>query len=310
MRARLLSGIIPNGAAMPADKIYSVDFANGNLTPSVDKLSWGQMHLGQSAPQTGHTFNSDADSEGRGLRISRASGSGPFISNSVYVIPSSLQPPTSSLAAPTSSAYAGAVGELLGGHPLGTRLILRVEFDSPHASPFPHPEKIDPLKPEAWAVVLKLKISRSPNDAQPDAVVAVTCQFNNKDNPNGVEGARLNTPGAQQGGRVEPLDTPLDYAKYHGPSPTLFVLEHAFCGIQAGLAPVPATTTPNAPIGHSAGCGFLDIGGKKDLRVFSSTGLSKIATASIGALGVAVITLTGVGKISVRLRRFSVAIWP
>ena len=290
---------------MPADQIYSVDFANGNLTPSVDELNWGDMLPGHSAPESGHAFNSQAESEGLRLRISRADGSGTFVSNSVYVIPSSIHPPT-------SSAHARAVGELLGDHPLGTRLLLKVEFDSPNASPFPHPEKIDPLKPEAWAVVLKLKLSDNPNDAKADAVVNVTCQFNNKDNPNAGEGARLNTPGSEQRDQAAPLDAPLDYDQYQGSSsrrPTLFVLEHAFCGIQAGPAPVPATTNLNAPVGHSAGCGFLNIGGKKDLRVFSSTGLSQVANASIGALGIAVITQSGVGKISVRLRRFSVAIW-
>lgn len=290
---------------MPADRIYSVDFANGNLTPSVDALNWGKMRRGHSAPESGHTFNSHADHEGLHLGISRAEDSGNFVSNSVYVIPSFIEPPT-------TSAHARAAGELLGEHPLGTRLLLRLEFDSPHASPFPHPEKVEPLKPEAWAVVLKLKLSANPNDVKAEAAVNVTCQFNNKDNPNAGEGARLNTPGSEQRDQAAPLDAPLDYDKYLGSStrrPTLFVLEHAFCGIQAGPAPVPATTNPNAPVGHSAGCGFLDIGGKKDLRVFSSTGLSKVANASIGALGVAVITQFGVGKIGVLLRRFSVSLW-
>ena len=97
----------------------------------------------------------------------------------MYVIPSfplePLEPPQSSLAAPTSSAYANAAGETSGGLPLATRLIMRVEFDTPHASSFPVPEQPgpgeDPLQPEPWAVVLKLKIVRSANDAQPDAVV-------------------------------------------------------------------------------------------------------------------------------------------
>ena len=306
---------------MPADFIYAVDFANGNLTPFVDKRSWGDMHPGRSAePVPGgarHIVTSQHDSKGRILRIAREDGSPGFISNSVYVSPSSpLEPPPNSVDAPASSAYVAAAGVLRGGLPLATRFILRVEFDSPHASSFSVPQQpgggeIDPvLKPEPWAVVLKLKQSNSPNDAPADVDpgVAVTCQFNNENNPNGNEGARLNTPGAQQGGRSEPLDAPLDYPKW-GSLDTLFVLEHAFCGIQAGPAPVPPATTPNA-IGHSAGCGFLEIrpNGKEDLRVFSSTGLSKVANTSIGALGVALVTLTGVGEILVRLRRFSVAI--
>ncbi|CAN5709794.1 hypothetical protein BH23GEM1_BH23GEM1_10580 [soil metagenome] len=291
---------------MPSREIYAVNFANGNLTPSLDIYGWGDMRRGHSAPEAGHTFNSHPEAEGLHLGISRAKTSGDFVSNSVHVIPGFIHPVT-------SSARRVSPGEMTGDVALDSRFIIRIEFDSPYATPLPHPEKVDPLPAEPWAVVLKLKLSRDPNDKKSDGAVPVTCQFNSGSNPNVREGARLNTPGALQRDQAVPIDSPLDYDKYQGSSarrPTLFVLEQAFCGVQAQAAPVPpAPTTPNSPVGHAAGCGFLTIGGVgKDLRVFTNTGLS-VATGSIGAIGVAIITKNGIGRMSVLLRRFSIATW-
>lgn len=76
-----------------------------------------------------------------------------------------------------------------------------------------------------------------------------------------------------------------------------FSLEHTYGGFNIDT------------LGHSAGCGSLHISGVgSDQRVFSHTGLA--AAPSIGAVGVGLGTLEGIGRMSVRLRSFSVEMWP
>jgi hypothetical protein len=48
---------------------------------------------------------------------------------------------------------------------------------------------------------------------------------------------------------------------------------------------------------------------KDDQRVYSNSGLSSGQQSWIGALGVTVVTLTGSGQISARLRSFSLSTW-
>jgi hypothetical protein len=120
-------------------------------------------------------------------------------------------------------------------------------------------------------------------------MVPVTCQFN----PNGT---RLNTPGHLEGDQATFLVTPLDYSQL---TPGRFLLEHYFCGI-------------NAPGRYSVGYGTLTLSPplkKSDQRAYSNAGLSGGQQSWIGALGITLVTLTGTGKIMVRLRRFTIATW-
>lgn len=169
---------------------------------------------------------------------------------------------------------------------LATRLLLEVQFDEPSAT---RPDPPAPGSPEPWAVALSVEFGdERVLDAEP--VVGVTCQFR----PNGV---RLNTPGHLEApDQAGMLITPLDYAAL---TPGRFVLQHHFCGI-------------NAARGYTIGYGSLTIGPpirKDDQRVYSNAGLSTGQQTWIGALGVALVTIQGAGRISVRVRSFSVWIW-
>jgi hypothetical protein len=58
---------------MPPVQIYSVDFSNGNLAPSLDVNGWGNMKQGGVVPS--HPDNkavSYADLKGLGLAVYRA----------------------------------------------------------------------------------------------------------------------------------------------------------------------------------------------------------------------------------------------
>jgi hypothetical protein len=268
---------------MPPVLVYSVDFSNGNLTPSVDTRGWGVMKPGNSGP--GDKPESYSDSEGLTLSVYRAPGTpaGHDASNSVYVLP-------------------GA--NVL---PVATRLLLRSEFDRPWAQ-----QTYVQLSPtnnqtqgsnttqagSPWAVVLGLKFG-TVSDTPADKRIPVTCQFNNVT----MNGVRLNTPGHVQGDMSTPLESPLDYANYWPANTTnLFSLESAFCGLKAPPPPVGK--------GYSVGSGALSIGNKSDQRVFSNEAFSGAgAQTSVDALGLTLVTQVGVGQIMIRLRSFSVSIW-
>ena len=268
---------------MPPVLIYSVDFSNGNLAPSLDIKNWGAMQIGNSgAADMPEKFG---DSKGLTLSVFRAPGTpaGHDANHSVYVLPG-----------PNALAVA-------------TRLLMRVEFDRPWAqlnyvalTPTNHQTQ-DSNTTQAgspWAVGIGPKFG-TVNDTPADKRIPVTCQFNNATS----NGVRLNTPGHLQGDMSTPLDTPLDYANYWPANPTnLFTLEQAYCGLKSSAAP--------AGNGYAVGSGALTIGNRHDQRVFSNPAFSGAgAQTFIDALGVTLVTQQGIGQIQVRLRSFAVSIW-
>jgi hypothetical protein len=268
---------------MPPVLIYTVDFSNGNLTPSLDVNGWGAMQMGNSGaaekPESYH------DSKGLTLSVFRSS------------------------ATPPAHDANQSVSVMLGNNvlPVASRLLLRTEFDRPWAQ-----QTYIPLTPTnnqtagsnttqagaPWAVGIGPKFG-GVNDTPADKRVPVTCQFNNVVG----NGVRLNTPGSLQSGATAPVDSPLDYANYWPANPgSVFTLEQAYSGIKPAARP--------AGNGHVVGCGYLTIGNRNDQRVFSNEAFSGAgAQAWIDALGVSIVTTSGVGQISARLRSFSVSIW-
>ena len=268
---------------MPPVLVYSVDFSNGNLVPSLHANGWGAMKRGNSGAAS--RPESFADSKGLNLGLYRdaATPAGQDATNTVYVV--------------------------LGANvlPVASRLLLRTEFDQPWARP-----AYAPLTPtnfqtqgsntttagSPWAIALNVKFGTE-NDAPTDRRITSTCQFNNTTG----NGVRLNTPGHAQGDMSTPLDSPLDYANYWPANATnLFSLESAFCGLKS--------SPPPAGNGYCVGNGAMTIGNRRDQRVQSSVAFSGAGAQTwIGALGVALVTQQGVGQILIRLRTFSVSIW-
>ncbi|HSE41969.1 MAG TPA: hypothetical protein VLH08_14490, partial [Acidobacteriota bacterium] len=127
-------------------------------------------------------------------------------------------------------------------------------------------------------------------------------------------GVRLNTPFSLQSDQPAYLESPLNYKSYQGGllapyddrwiAPPILSLAHSFCGIGAN------------DIAHTSGCGFLKLTRiwppeLRDHRVYSSNTLihqGSAAITSVGALGVSIATLRGEGRVSARLRSFSVSI--
>jgi hypothetical protein len=189
--------------------------------------------------------------------------------------------------------------------PADVRGFLRVTFDLPHATGGDGSSVFT----QAWAVSANLRIDRDV-DNRIDQQLNVTSQFvSGSSSGVTIEGVRLNTPGSlqQQVDQASRLDGPLDYARYAPirlfpgfelPGAT-FVLDHAFCGYAA------------ATNGHTPGSGKLRIrwffgAEKRDQRVYSSMELMKVqpwpAGSTIGAVGVSIATLTGVGTFGARVR--------
>jgi hypothetical protein len=259
---------------MPPVQVYAVDFSNGNLEPSLDTHGWGAMKLGDSGPDDKPGSFSDA----KGLNLS------------VYRAP------------PGSTTHAAiGVHVVLGPNvlPLARRLLLATEFDRPNAhlqyvqqpsNTVPPPPPPSSPTPEPWAVGLTVKLGNE-QQVHNEPLVAVTCQFNRQ-----VNGARLNTPFNQEGDQAPVLLSPLDYAA----NPQhVYQMEHSFCGIGALAF-------------RSIGNGALTIGPPgtlRDQRVYSNTTFAAPQQNWIGALGVTLVTLSGVGQIMMRLRKFSVSMW-
>jgi len=148
---------------MPPVLVYTVDFNNGNLVPSVDTHGWGAMQIGSSG--AGDKPEKYSDSKGLTLSVYRAPGTpaGHDANHSVYVLPG-----------PNVVHVA-------------TRLLLRAEFDRPWAQ-----QNYVPLTPtnnqtlgsnttqagSPWAVGIGPKFG-TVNDTPADKRIPVTCQFNN-----------------------------------------------------------------------------------------------------------------------------------
>lgn len=159
---------------MPRVPVYSVDFSNGNLTPSLDANSWGAMKLGNSG--TAQNPTSTADTQGLNLAVT---------------------------AAGTPAAIGGYVVFDQGVLSLESRLLLQLEFDRPDGIP-----PVAPATgfPEPWAMAVNVKAGNEsfvPNEP----MVVTTCQFNRQFN-----GVRLNTPGHLEGDQATVCVTPLDYS--------------------------------------------------------------------------------------------------
>ena len=262
----------------PPIEAYAVNFANGNLQPHVNPYGWPSVRLTQQVPGV-----TSASSDSKGLLLTCTAAGAP-LANSVYLV---LPPPGPIVGPPTL--------------PADVRAFLRVSFDLPHAiadgaSDFT----------EAWAVNANLRIDRE-IDSPATQQVNVTSQFV-RGAISGIEidGVRLNTPGSlQQIDQARRLDGRLVYARYWPnrvfpwlfPAP-VFTLDHAFCGYAA------------ASNGHTPGSGTLRIRfllgiEKLDRRVYSSNQLLPLPVGStIGAVGVSVATLSGVGTFGARLRSF------
>jgi len=282
---------------MPSSRVYFVDFAGGNRSPVIDVFTWGAMI------QVGSTFGTLTDS-GQGdpegfvlsaFRPSAATTNDPDVSNSVYVIPTANKLPVES------------------------RLLMSLSFDRPSSEMISG----DAKSPEPWAVGAKIKkFANSVDTSKPDEpTIAVTCQFRST-------GVRLNTPLALQTDNsrtATDLDSPLDYGRYEAPqvmdpdappsgpsSPTRFVLQFLFCGVQA----VPNPSSTRHPLGYAVGWGLLSIGTKTDQRVLSHDSLwsnteppiDLSAVHTIGAFGASVVT-QGHGTVRARLRTFAVDLW-
>lgn len=262
---------------MPPVETYAVSFKHGNLHPEANANNWPDM---QQSSQVPGVSESVAESIGIKLRCVRDATvpSGTRVMNQL-----SVTPPR------------GAV-------PLDCRIFLSATFDLPYALPLPDSPKF----PEPWAVALT--VYGDGGGVRTEAAVHVTCQFNRK-----YDGVRLNTPSGLQQSPVDqgrPIDSPLDYRKWqyrrinrwlYLPA-RRFTLEHAFCGW--GLR----------DHGHVTGSGSLTMrdwraNEVRDHRVYSSADLSggERATTHIRSVGVALVTVSGVGEIGVRMRSFSVS---
>jgi hypothetical protein len=270
---------------MPPQEVYSVDFSNGNLTP-VSSVSWGDLVAGGSPDGT---KSAEPVSRGLLLRAGRKTGDR-GVSNSLYVLPPE------------------------GALPFQSRLRMRVWFEQPYARvwpalPVPPGEREGPVTQlENWAIGLKLKFGRAP-DPDDEPFIAVTCQFNRRGDQSGI---RVNGVGDDQADLSPYLDSPLDYQKYRAAwfpfwRPPRFMLEFNHCGIQAG----PATNPPMDPpqLGYAVGSASLSIGARSDHRPFSNRALSTGEQDWIGALGVSLATIRGVGQYQVVLRRFTIDLW-
>jgi hypothetical protein len=172
------------------------------------------------------------------------------------------------------------------------------------------------MYPEPWAVSLNVKGGDGTLLAQ-KGVVHLTCQFNRIYN-----GVRLNTPSGMEQSDFDqpiPIDSPLDYVRYQSQLPSwleglgldwlfaapVFTLEHSFCGWGA---------LDNR---HNAGAGSLTMrkangAEKKDHRVYSSKAkidapLNTQDEPTVQSIGISVLTSSGVGRISARIRTFSLS---
>lgn len=151
---------------MPSQRVYEVDFRQGNLSPSLDANGWGDMRIGRSGPGVG---SSAADPQG--LNLSLSFDGEPAAIGLYAVLPE-------------------------GNLPLARRLTTSVEFDRPEGRPAASGSD----RPETWAVALQVKFGDE-DFVQNEPSVNVTCQFrtdgtrlNTPRNLQGDQPATLITP--------------------------------------------------------------------------------------------------------------------
>lgn len=310
---------------MPFVETYAVNFSNGNIHPHLDLNGWSDMQL---FPPTPDEFaDRFPDSSGYTFTITRNLTVPADVParNNAYLVPVGL-PLDARLFMRVTFDLPRAEGFFLFEHgPLGDEFepidegssAVRGRFADEIEPPGGLSSGLGPIGgkfsvPEPWAVVLNVSPT---GDLLSDWMVNLTCQFNRNPQFNGV---RLNTPtiqdiGALQTDKAAPLESPLDYGIYQGGymafpngtdgvvDPPIFSLEHSFCGWNAEANK------------HTPGSGSLKIlrtwqSDVQDHRVFSNNALPSFPgqVESIGALGVSLVTLSGYGRMSVRLRTFSI----
>lgn len=273
----------------PPIEAYAVNFANGNLQPHLNPYGWPDFRLSQQVPGAKWAV-SDAQGISLNCRTTApAAGNEPFAMSLYLVLPE----PSPSVVGPRAL-------------PTEVRALLRVTFDLPYAKAL---DGSSPFK-EAWGISANLRIDRQINGAGAQQL-DVTSQFVEEVaigmQTLRIDGVRLNTPRSlQQVDQARRLDGPLEYARYQPfgclgvflRRAPVFTLEHAFCGYAA------------QDNGHTPGSGMLKIRfpfwvEKCDYRVYSSTELLPLpAGSTIGAVGVSVATVSGVGTFGARLRSF------
>ena len=309
---------------MPFKEIYAVSFENLNLHPHLNLLNWPDMQLMVTPDSQGEWLPHWA---GTTLRITRGpvvDATTPAVKNNAFVVPPVGSLPIESrllLRATFDSPLAEGFDSDGNLHPIpsfGTGSDhgpLGGEFEDPGKSvvidPDPNAAPAIPASqlsiPEPWAVALNIGVD---GNFLSDTTLHMTCQFNRRP-PTGV---RLNTPSGLQTDQANYLESPLNYKSYQGGlispfddrwiQPPVFSLAHSFCGIAGN----------DGEILHTSGSGFLKLTRiwppeLRDHRVYSSRSLTddtEDIITSIGALGVTVATNTGVGRMSARLRSFSV----
>ena len=266
---------------MPPREVYSVDFTGSNMTP-VTTENWGPLVLGGST----NGFKSAVPTlRGLQLHMTRDTAQTAGVSNTVFVVPPA------------------------GSFPIDSRFRMRVWFETPFAQPLPD-AGAQPPQLENWAVTLTAKLQGSAVDLPTDTFFAVTCQFRRSGESNGV---RLNGVTELQADQTAYLDSPLNYHAYRagclgfGRAPQ-FLLEMNFCGKQSGPIPNGQQTDP-PKLGYAVVSASLSIADRTDHHVFSTDDLSTDSQTHIGALGVALATIGGVGQYRVRLRRFAISLW-
>jgi hypothetical protein len=260
----------------PPIEAYAVNFAGGNLQPHVNPYGWPNVQLSQQI--AGVTM---ASTDSGGYRLTcRSDGSERRIG--LYLV---LPQPSPVVLGPPAL-------------PAEVRALISVTFDLPHAAA---PDGVSDFT-QPWAVSANFRIDRNLNTFGTPQV-HVTSQFV-KTVVSGVaiDGVRLNTPGSlQQVDQARRLDGPLVYARYWPKwifPGALFTLDHAFCGYAA------------ATNGHTPGNGTLKIRWpfgieRNDQRLYSSNRLLPLpAGSTIGAVGVSIVTETGVGTFGARVRSF------
>jgi hypothetical protein len=302
---------------MPFTKIYDVNFSNGNLHPHLNLKNWPNMKL---------TSTSNPAPEGLVLEVIR----GPVTDENI----NGDHPALNTIdTVETPGIISNARSDIFiqfpkRGLPIDSRLSMSVTFDLPQAEGFLPDGGLVPINlpgispagpvsiPEPWGIGLSISPT---SDLSSNYKVITTCQFHRV-----LNGIRLNTPteqgvGTLQSDKATPLETPLNYSSYRGgytvlpngrevqSEPPLFTLTFSFCGWG---------TIANK---HSVGCGFLKIAHSwkpeaEDHRVFSSNALIQVLDpvtffrTEIRSLGISVGTVNGVGKISARMRSFSLSI--
>lgn len=312
---------------MPFVETYSVNFGNGNVHPHVDLHGWSDMALFPPTPDD--TAQRIPDPSGYIFRITRklTARADESARNIAYVVPPAAGVPLDArLFMRVTFDLPRAEGFSLADHgPLGDEVEPLREQASAEHGPFageiglpgsveaghPGPSVGEVSVPEPWVVALSVSPA---SDLLSDSMLVLTCQFNSR-----LNGVRLNTPRNAQGtGPLQTdtalcLETPLNYDIYQGGymafpngtdgvvDPPIFSLEHSFCGWNA------------AANKHTPGCGWLKIYRSwqpeaQDHRVFSSDAFTSSPgqVTAIGALGVSLVTLNGFGRMSVRLRTFSI----